>query len=59
MYKNNIENHFFFSFVVGYVHAINWKRKGCNTMLVVRQADDSFVCFGAKRDKGFWTRDLG
>ena len=30
----------------------------CNTMQVVRQADDSFVCFGAKPDKGFWTRDL-
>ena len=27
-------------------------------MQVVRQADDSFVCFGAKPDKGFWTRDL-
>ena len=26
---------------------------------MVRQADDSFVCFGAKPDKGFWTRDLG
>ena len=25
---------------------------------MVRQADDSFVCFGAKPDKGFWTRDL-
>ena len=25
----------------------------CDTMLVVRQADDSFVCFGAKPDKGF------
>ena len=23
-------------------------------MLVVRQADDPFVCFGAKPDKGFW-----
>ena len=28
-------------------------------MYVVRQADDSFVCFGAKPDKGFWTWDLG
>ena len=27
-------------------------------MSVVRQADGSFVCFGAKPDKGFWTRDL-
>ena len=27
-------------------------------MEVVRQADDSFVCFGAKPDKGFLTRDL-
>ena len=27
-------------------------------MSVVRQADDSFVCFGAKPDKVFWTRDL-
>ena len=26
---------------------------------MVRQADDSFVCFGAKPDKGFWTWDLG
>ena len=26
---------------------------------MVRQADDPFVCFGAKPDKGFWTRDLG
>ena len=26
---------------------------------MVRQADDSFVCFGAKPDKRFWTRDLG
>ena len=25
---------------------------------MVRQADDSFVCFGAKPDKGFWTRDF-
>ena len=25
----------------------------CNTMWVARQADDSFVCFGAKPDKGF------
>ena len=25
----------------------------CDTMLVVRQADDPFVCFGAKPDKGF------
>ena len=25
---------------------------------MVRQADDSFVCSGAKPDKGFWTRDL-
>ena len=33
--------------------------KGCNTMYVVRQADNSFVCFGAKPDKGFWTWDLG
>ena len=30
----------------------------CDTILVVRQADDPFVCFGAKPDKGFWTRDL-
>ena len=28
-------------------------------MYVVRQADDFFVCFGAKPDKGFWTWDLG
>ena len=26
---------------------------------MVRQAEDSFVCFDAKPDKGFWTRDLG
>ena len=26
---------------------------------MVRQADDCFDCFGAKPDKGFWTRDLG
>ncbi len=25
----------------------------CDTMSVVRQADDPFVCFGAKPDKGF------
>ena len=25
----------------------------CSTMWVARQADDSFVCFGAKPDKGF------
>ena len=25
---------------------------------MARQADDSFVCFGAKPDKGFWTWDL-
>ena len=25
---------------------------------MVRQADNSFVCFGAKPDKGFWTCDL-
>ena len=30
----------------------------CNTMWVARQADDSFVCFGAKPDKGFWTWNL-
>ena len=27
-------------------------------MYVARQADDSFVCFGAKPDKGFWIWDL-
>ena len=26
---------------------------------MARQADDSFVCFGAKPDKGFWTWDFG
>ena len=28
----------------------------CDTMWVVRQADDPFVCFGAKQNKGLSSR---
>ena len=35
-----------------------YSRLGCDTMWVERQADDFFVCFGAKPNKGLSSRSL-
>ena len=45
---------------VSHQHIALWLIAACVTLCkVVRQADNLFFCFGAKSDKGFWTRDLG